>query len=292
MHYNSVEIRLPVLFWISFFLHLVFFLGILIYKYDPIEYAAGARKIQETGGTPGRDVIVNINEDNVKAYTRTTLLSDKDSSASGHITEEKGNRWLNNSLEFVLKKGRSGEKDSGRSRQRKKDKILLSRLNEIVIFLSSYQYNPFSRQGQGGTGELSTIPDRHNITMRNAIFYSNEGHFSYNTRMYKNAGYFNNMKKKISAHWFPPIIANAIIPGYAPGYLRIQAIQSQMVKLYFVMDRSGEVLDARIVDSLRNQHLDASCLDAIRLSKNFGNVPDDIPGEKIVIRFIFGYFVR
>ncbi len=120
MFNNSVEIRLPVLFWISFFLHLVVFLGILIYKYDPIEYAAGARKISESGGTPTRDVIVNINEDNVKAYTRTTLLSDKDSSARGHITQEKGDRWLNNSLEFILKKGRSGDKDSGRSSPKKR----------------------------------------------------------------------------------------------------------------------------------------------------------------------------
>lgn len=295
MHENSVEIRFSLLVWISFFLHAILFLGLVIWQYTPAEYITGARRSSRApGGAASRDVIVNINEDNVKAYSRTTLLSDKDSSARGFITREKGDRWLNNSLEFILQKGQKGSGKSGSAaqKQRKKEQVLLTRNNEIAIFLSNYDYNPFSQWGQGGTGDFSTIPDRYNVTMQNSLFYTNEGHFSYNTMKFKNAKYFNNMKKKIASNWFPPMIANAIIPGYAPGYMRIQAIQSQLVKLYFIMDRRGDVLDVRIVDSLQNPYLDASCVDAIRLSRSFGKVPDDIPGEKVIINFIFGYIIR
>jgi TonB family protein len=293
MHEKSVEIRFSLLFWISLFLHLVFFLGLVIYQLEPSDYLAGERRSSRTGGAASRDVIVNINEDNVKVHSKTTVLSDKDSSARGFITREKGDRWLNNSLEFILRRGQKGDQKSGRAKQqRKKEQVLLSELNEIAIFLSNYDYSPFSQWGQGGTGDFSTIPDRYNVTMQNSLFYTNEGHFSYNTKKFKNAKYFNNMKKKIASNWFPPMIANAIIPGYAPGYMRIQAIQSQLVKLYFIMDRNGDVKDVKIVDSLQNPYLDSSCVDAVRLSQSFGKVPDDIPGERVVINFIFGYIVR
>ncbi len=294
MQFQTDSLRLPLVILISLMLHVSLVLCIVVARFDAADFLTRSRRPSAFAGGPSRDVIVNINEDNVKAYTRTTLLSDKDSSARGHITSEQGDRWLNNSLEFVLRKGQRGQKrEAGISRQKKREeKLLLTQQNEIAVFLTHYRYELFSRWGEGGSGDLTAIPDRNNITFQNAIFYSNEGHFSFNTRMYKNARYFMNMKKKIASNWYPPIIANAIIPGYAPGYMRIQAIQSQFVKLYFIMDRQGNVLDTRIVDSLRHKALDDSCLDAIRLSRTFGPVPEDIPGEKIVIRFIFGYFVR
>ena len=295
MHANSIEIRFSLLFWISLFLHLVLFLGLVIWRYTPADYIAGTDRLSRSSGAASRDVIVNINEDNVKAYSRTTVLSEKDSSARGFITRERGDRWLNNSLEFLLRKGQKGAEKSGsakRQKQRNKEQVLLTHNNEVAIFLSNYDYNPLSQWGQGGTGDFSTIPDRYNVTMQNSLFYTNEGHFSYNTKKFKNAKYFQSMKKKIASNWFPPMIANAIIPGYAPGYMRIQAIQSQLVKLYFVMNRDGDVLDVKIVDSLRNPYLDASCVDAVKLSRSFGKVPADITGDKVIINFIFGYIIR
>ncbi|NMB64955.1 MAG: energy transducer TonB, partial [Spirochaetes bacterium] len=53
------------------------------------------------------------------------------------------------------------------------------------------------------------------------------------------------------------------------------------------MDREGNVLDIVLVDSLGNKAIDESCIDAIRLSKNFGKVPDEIQGKVIVIPFLF-----
>jgi outer membrane biosynthesis protein TonB len=58
------------------------------------------------------------------------------------------------------------------------------------------------------------------------------------------------------------------------------------------MNRNGDVLRVELVDSLGNKPLDDSCIDAIKLSRNFGKVPDDIKGELILIPFIFGYYSR
>jgi TonB family protein len=58
------------------------------------------------------------------------------------------------------------------------------------------------------------------------------------------------------------------------------------------MNRQGDVVEVEILDSMGNKSLDGSCLDAIRYSKNFGPVPDDIKGDHVLIPFIFGYYSR
>jgi TonB family protein len=108
------------------------------------------------------------------------------------------------------------------------------------------------------------------------------------------------MKDKIASNWYPPLLANANLGGgynaatgsYTPGSVRIMAIPGQKVKLYFIMNREGEIQKVEILDSFGNKPLDESCLDAVKLSKTFGKVPDDIKGEFILIPFIFGYYTR
>jgi outer membrane biosynthesis protein TonB len=58
------------------------------------------------------------------------------------------------------------------------------------------------------------------------------------------------------------------------------------------MNRSGDILKVKLIDSNGNKSLDESCMDAIRLSKSFGAVPEDIKGEVILIPFIFGYYTK
>ena len=43
-----------------------------------------------------RDIIVNINEDDRRVGSNSTLLSERDSSAKGIATRRKGDNWLNN----------------------------------------------------------------------------------------------------------------------------------------------------------------------------------------------------
>jgi len=288
---NNIEIKFSLVMWISFFLHVILVVSIVLQHSDPSSPILTRRQQQGREGLPTRDIIVNLNQDNRRVYNRTTLLSDKDSSAQGYVTKVKGNRWLNNSLEFMLQRGKKSSRSSS-SREKSEDKILLSRDNEVVVFLAKYFMGEPDTAGQGGSSDFTRIPDRNDVTRRNAIYYSNTGHFSFNTKKFKNFHYFKKMKDKIASNWYPPMVANAIMGGYAPGSVRIMAIQSQEVKLYFVLNRAGDVVKVRILDSMGNSSLDSSCVDAIRMSKTFGPVPDDIGGNLVVIPFIFGYYVQ
>lgn len=294
---DKYKIDLSLLVIISFFLHVIILLALFMPDYKGlVSYSADAKS---RSSVAGRDIIVNINQDDKRIVDKRTLLSDRDSSARGYITKDKGDRWLNNSLEFKLKKGSSGSESGRRVVSQGKEKFILNDLSEVVMNISRPWERARSSAGSGGAAYQVTIPDKNSVTRQNAIYYSNDGMFSFNTAKFKNFEYFRQMKNKIASNWHPPAMANAIIRGYnpvtgayAPGSMRIMAIQSQQVKLYFIMDRNGDVLEVKILDSLGNKSLDSSCLDAIRYSKNFGSVPDNIKGEQVLIPFIFGYYSR
>ena len=288
---RSIDIKLSLMVIISFFWHIVLVFSFILPDISGL--MDFERKLRERFAS-GRDIIVNINQDNKRVITKKTLLSDRDSSAKGYITLKKGDRWLNNSLDFKLLKGSAVSKGTGQeSKGSKSEKILLSQNSEVVILLQKEL--PMQQEkagGKSGYTDKILIPDKNDVTRQNAIFYSNSGIFSFNTAKFKNFKYFKSMKDKIASNWYPPLLANANLGGYAPGTIRLRAIPSQEVKLFFTMNRDGDVLDIQILDSYRNRQLDSSCIDAIRLSKNFGVVPEDIKGEVVVIPFIFGYYIH
>lgn len=291
------KINLSLLLIVSFFLHMVFMTAVFLP--DSLGLASYMNnKKKDNSLFSGRDIIVNINQDDKKDPSNRTLLSDRDSTAKGFITREKGDRWLNNSLEFRLKKG-AKKQNSGKESSSSGEETKIAN-NESEIILKIYKSGSTARSGGDGMFSDIAIPDKNSITLKNAIFYSNSGMFSFNTAKFKNFNYFKNMKDKIASNWYPPLLANArigggynsVTGGYTPGSVRIMAIQGQEVKLYFILNRNGDVQKVEIVDSYGNKTLDNSCVDSIRLSKSFGKVPDDIKGEFILIPFIFGYYTR
>jgi TonB family protein len=280
---------------ISFFLHLM---ALIMLVMPDLKDLLQFEDYMKKAAFRGRDIIVNINQDDERRITPATLLSDRDSTAQGYLTVKKGDRWLNNSLDFQVLQGRAPVSSDASARNAEtsaKKTLILNDESEVIVRL--LKPSASEKPGTRGKHVMVTIPDRNNITRENAIFYSNKGLFSFNTAKYKNFLYFKEMKDKIAGNWYPPLMANAVMGGanpitgtYAPGRTRIMAIPSQEVKLYFTLNRQGDVLEAAIVDSYGNKSLDSSCLDAIRLSKNFGPLPDDIKGEVVVIPFIFGYY--
>ncbi len=80
------------------------------------------------------------------------------------------------------------------------------------------QQDPAAEGNSGNNGNAANmaIPDKNSITMKNAIFYSNSGMFSFNTAKFKNFSYFKNMKDRIASNWYPPLLANAAL-GDSPG---------------------------------------------------------------------------
>jgi len=292
---KNIRAQAPLTIVISFFLHLVMLTALFL---PDLKSLLQLDEYLGKNVSFSRDVIVNINQDDQKQITQKTLLSDRDSTAQGYITSKKGDRWLNNSLDFRLLQGHSpgSNQKSRTSYQDSEGKtIMLSDESEVVISFLKPEYS--EKPGTAGDHVMIKIPDKNDITRENAIFYSNKGLFSFNTAKYKNFLYFKEMKDRIASNWYPPLMANAVMGGsnpvtgtYAPGRTRIMAIPSQEVKLFFTMNRKGDVLDVQIIDSYGNKSLDSSCLDAIRFSKSFGAVPEDIKGDVVVIPFIFGYY--
>ncbi|MFC1670561.1 energy transducer TonB [Spirochaetota bacterium] len=293
---KTYEIKFSLLILISIFLHIIIIFGIISPNFhDLIKHD----ELKRNAFSGGRDIIVNINQDNKRVISRKTLLSDKDSTARGYITVKRGNRWLNNSLDFRMLLGSNASRRSGsRSKTRDKEKFILNDKSEVVVMLNR-SFPKKSYVGKGGFNYKMLIPDKNDVTMKNAIFYTNTGNFSFNTAKFKNFQYFKSMKDKIASNWNVPGLGNNVlgvydpISGrwtYAPGWTRVMAFPSQHVKLVFLMNRKGDVVGIKILDSLGNAPLDQSCVDAIRLSKNFGKVPKDIKGEVVVIPFIFGYY--
>ncbi|MDY6934157.1 MAG: energy transducer TonB [Spirochaetota bacterium] len=291
---KNAEIKISLIVLISFFVHLIFALGVFMPVYNEFMRIQGLN--ERSSGN--RDVIVNINQDDRRVESRNTLMSDRDSSAKGHITKDKGDHWLNNFRDFILKRGKQNVgKTSDKSMDvRDKTGILVTDNTEVIIRLMKYEIGNII--GDDGVGEFTKIPDKNEFNRKNAIFYSTDGRFSFNTQKYKNFKYFKKLKDKVASHWFPPLLANSIIAGfdpltgsYTPGRVRIMAIPNQLVKIYFTMNREGDVLDVVLVESMGNGALDSSCIDAIQLSRNFGEVPSEIKGNIVVIPFMFGYFV-
>ena len=301
MHARYNETGLPLFLIISFFFHGLVATALFI---PDFKHLAESERALSKSLAGARDIIVNINEDNIRQLTPRTLLGEKDSSARGHITLEKGDRWLNNSRDFTVPGGKQDmmqplKSDGGASTltSQEGDDFTVSGKSGMMNGLAHLNM-PSSMTGGGGSGDKVLIPDKNGVTMKNAIYYSNDGTFSFNTAKFKNFKYFKAMKDRIASNWYPPIMANAVFGGYnpttggyAPGAMRIMAIPSQQVKIFFTMNRKGEILDVYVIDSMGNESLNSSCVDSIRLSRSFGRVPDDITGDVVGIPFIFGYYV-
>ncbi len=290
------KINLSLLLIISFFLHIVFMTSFFLPDSTGLSSYLNREK-KDNSLFSGRDIIVNANQDDKRDINNQTLLSDRDSTAKGFITREHGDRWLNNSLEFKLRKG-SKQQNSGSESSSSGEKSRVSN-NDSEIVLRMYKSGSKATSGSDGMFNDVAIPDKNSVTLKNAIYYSNSGMFSFNTAKFKNFAYFKSMKDRIASNWYPPLLANASLGGYnaatgsyTPGSVRIMAIPPQLVKLYFLMNRNGDIQKVEIIDSYGNSPLDESCLDAIRLSKTFGKVPEDIKGEFILIPFIFGYYTQ
>lgn len=298
---RQADIQISLTLIISFFIHLVLLAGFVAPRLDDLWGNAKMLKEMFGDSAASRDIIVNINQDDRRVVTPETLLSDRDSAAKGFITKKAGNRWLNNSLDFRALKGsraQQGRGDTAASSGAGRDRVMQSDDSEMTAVIERNDAAG-GQAGNYGIFDETLIPDKNDVTRENALFYSSDGRFSFNTAKFKDFKYFMDMKSKIASNWYPPLMANAVMHGYnplsgayTPGSTRIMAIPSQEVKTVFVLNRKGDIIHIQILDSLGQKPLNASCYDAIRLSKSFGPVPRDLlKGDVLVIPFIFGYYV-
>lgn len=246
----------------------------------------------ESADFSGHDIIMNMNADSQKNEGADTLLSDKDSSASGKITNTKGRRWLNNSLDFTSASQSTNAAITSKASSEKKFENTSDNFEGLNIL-----HKPADKDKSGSEarpGQRYAIPDYFNFTPENSLYFSNDKRFSFNTVKFEQFDFFKNMKDKIAANWYPPLFANASLGGYnsftrtyTPGQLRIKTIPNQAVKLIFVLDRNGDIVDL-VVKEGANSVLKDSCVQSILAVKNFGKVPVEIlNGGYLIVPFVF-----
>jgi len=240
-----------------------------------------------------RFIAANINQDDIRRINERTLLSDRDSQERGHITQTRGTTWYSGSTDISLSNdGFEQSDDSDVGTRSSITNLLVWDESPIVMRFVELRERRADNTGnvrRRNAGPTIRIPDTSEISRQNSLFYSNSGQFSLNTVKFQHYEFAKRIVDRIRANWFPPIMANVSIGGYGGGAIRVMAIPPQDVKTYFIINRQGDILDFGIIESRGNRSLNDSCLDSIRLSRNFGPVPDDIKGNEILIPFIFIY---
>ncbi|MDR3237694.1 MAG: TonB C-terminal domain-containing protein [Spirochaetia bacterium] len=253
---------------------------------------ADRKQEKKTGRMVKVKIGENINQNQKRQITEQTFLSDKNSAQQGFLNQEKNARWYSETTDLKLAAKGSGESGSAaRSVNAGSEKIILNDESEIVM-----QIHKNTKHAAAGSGESFNemkLPQPNLMSRKNSLFFSNSGLFSLNTVEFKHYEFAKRIVDRIASNWYPPVMANASIGGYAPGATRIMAIPPQEIRAYFAINEKGDVVKNGILDSYGNKSLDDSCTDAIRLAKNFGPVPDDLKKKMkngvMVIPFIFGY---
>ena len=290
---DAVKMNLSFLVIISFFIHVI--LTAIIAMPD-----ISGRKIFEALSAAdqnkgGRIVKVkigeNINQNYRREITEQTFLSDKDSAQQGFLTRGKDARWYSETTDLrIVEQGDGKSGNRSRTINSGSQKIILANESEIAIQINKNRGQGTS--GQGSNNQLK-LPQPNLMSRQNTLFFSNSGLFSLNSVEFKHYEFAKRVVDRVASNWYPPVMANVSLGGYAAGYTRIMAIPPQEVRAYFIINENGDVVKTGILDSYGNKSLDESCTDAIKFSKNFGPVPDDLKKKMrngvMVIPFIFGY---
>ncbi len=283
------QVPLSLLIVISFFIHITVFFAAAVPDFSMVRLMIPAvQELSASSRTVKVKVAENISQHGKPKITEQTFISDKDSEASGHLTQGRQAKWYSETTDLRLPGKKGGAGQGGRISS---EKVITGDSSEIFVRIV---HSP-GKKGQGGNEGTNDIrlPQPYEMSRVNTLFFSNSGLFSLNTVSFKHYAFAKRIVDRISSFWYPPVMANARMSGYAPGTTTILAIPPQEVKTYFIINENGDVVKKGILDSGGNRSLDDSCLDAIRLAGNFGPVPDDLKKKMkngvMVIPFIFGY---
>ncbi|RME87953.1 MAG: energy transducer TonB [Candidatus Hydrogenedentota bacterium] len=193
---------------------------------------------------------------------------------------------------------------SKRGEKARKVRILAGRYSDKEA-VKVHQKIKKTLEGNGGDTnfgkeKVTRIPDNYRFQYREALSWDRFGYPQIPAIRYKYYEFFKNMLDKIQSNWAPPggIPSPIYDDDYhriqpVPGYVRFQTFPPQEIKVAFMLDEKGNVLDVRLISSLGYKSLDASCIEAIRRSRNFGKVPKDLlKNNRVIIPIIFRILVR
>ncbi len=281
--------RFSIFFHLSFWI-IIFFLYALqfprwIYLSDAEEKIKNS--LESESRKEIRVLIENPKEKSPKEKKEMVFLSNQEMKARGRLTKEKGFEAL--SRDDVLEWN---------------EEILVPRNAVIKTFRGTdFQITLAALQSPLKNMErtvhsasvLRKIPTHYQFRDRFALAWDLTGSPRIPSKDFKNFQFFRSMLEKIKGNWAPP--GGIPYPIYdddyhsmsaTPGYTRFSSFPNQDVRIVFLIDERGNVLDAKVHQSLGYRSLDKSLLDAIFFSRNFGLPPAElIKDGTVVIPVIF-----
>lgn len=250
-----------------------------------------------------------------KKTEQIKALSDADSSGSGGLTKKHGFHTLSPFREFIF----GGESIFTRPKEKRDEsqqeqmfivsiqnddplaEIKISEEDSIssqpkqkeikkVVTKTKKEIDKKMTQKEGQPGVQTKIPFNYRFEQNFQFRWSASGAIKIPTKKLAGYKYFKHMLKKIEDKFAPPGGGNFAYRDMA-GTVISQGIIPGEVRVIFLLNESGQVIDIKKANQHGQKVVEQACLDAIR-GQNFGPVPEEIKKIGLIfgINFIFpGY---
>ncbi|PJZ69578.1 TonB-dependent receptor [Leptospira perolatii] len=221
-------------------------------------------------------------------------LSNVDAAGSGGLTKKEGFHTDTPYREFIW--GNLFRKPSEAVTKTSETKSQDEKVYEVAILKNDPVQTTNQDQQESSqsapTGRLTKIPFNYRFE-QDFLFRWDAGQ-SLSIPRKKLAGYeyFKRMLKQIENTFAPPGGGNY---GYRDGagtVIRENIVPGE-VRVQFLLNDAGQVIDTKLVSSQGQKMVDRACLDTLE-GQNFGRVPEEVKAQGMIfgIRFIFPGFRR
>jgi len=290
--------RNPGDFWFVFFAPVTFLFVFLFFLLllPEISWQSFSRKTMAEDPREIRVLLENAEKQKQKEQKEKVFLSDSDNQAQGNVTREQGFSAVTKDYVFDYKtSGRTG-KDSLKNGSNYRTYV--SSTGKYTVTLHPDSGNPTVKSSE--VKITRRLPSYYNFKDRFALSWNKNGTPRIPTKNMEHYSYFRKMLSKIQDHWSPPggnplmMDANAFYGTTpTPGMVRYQAFPTQDIRVVFMLDAEGNVIDLRLHESKGFSALDASCLESIESSRNFGAVPTELlDNGTLIVPLIFRIILK
>ena len=215
-------------------------------------------------------------------------LSDEDSAGRGGITEKQGFHTVSPFYEFVM----GGLPSSQAEEEKKEEKEKKDDIYEVGIYKvtppSKVVYKAISSTPKQETnGEMTKIPFNYRFEQDFLFRWDGSRVISIPRKQLAGYHYFKNMIRKIESSFYPPGGGNVAYRDMAGVVIR-EGILPGEVKVQFLLNELGDVIDVKLVSSQGQKIVESACIESIR-GQNFGLVPPEVKENGLIfgINFIF-----
>ncbi|MDX1960812.1 MAG: energy transducer TonB [Leptospiraceae bacterium] len=218
-------------------------------------------------------------------------LSDENAAGSGGITQKEGFHTMSPFYEFVMgSRPSSAQKESKDASKNKEEDVY-----DVGIFKADPLFKPKPVQASTSasnpsSGQETKIPSNYRFQQDFLFRWDGSKALSIPRKQLAGYHYFKAMLRKIESNFYPPGGGNFAYRDPA-GYVIREGILPGEVKVMFMLNDAGDVIDIRLSASPGQKIVDKACLDSIR-GQNFGVVPPEVKQNGMIfgINFIFPDF--